>query len=173
VGGISLPVPEVNKMSPSWWALIDKMICEFQVFLAPNVPQFRIEEGIDCDHPTSRATSPTLKMCGVYLFFDDSESLRYIGVGDCLKQRIPSSRREILRDHGVVPRWIDVIPFERRFGFLAYALEKYLIFSVSDIEGNALVNRIGNPEYIDLAPFLEDSEEVPEKVALPRYRKEP
>lgn len=133
-------------MSPSRWAPIEEMICDFQGLLAPlqTIPQFKIEKGVDCDHyPTFGAASPALRLRGVYLVFDESEWPRYIGMAAerSLIERIRNHRKREWKD--VNPRWIDVIPFDWEWVFFAPALELYLIDRVGEKEGSKLVNKRG------------------------------
>ena len=129
-------------MSPSRWAAIEKIICEFQGLLAPTIPHFKIEKGVDCDNcPTPKAASPALKHYGVYLIFDDSESLIYIGIAihRWLIDRIRFHLKKKERFKSS-PCWIDVIPFDPAWAFFAPALELYLIDKIAHLEGNRLVN---------------------------------
>jgi hypothetical protein len=138
------------KMSFNRWAPIEPMICEFQGLLAPTVPQFKIEQGVDCADscPTYKKASPALKKRGVYLVFDESEWPRYIGMA-AERSLIDRIRNYLKSGHfappwkNVIPRWIDVIPFDWKWVFLAPALELYLIDKVGEKEGNKLVNKRG------------------------------
>jgi hypothetical protein len=143
-------------MSPSRWAPIEEMICEFQGHLAPTVPQFKIEEGVDCadSYPSSKAASPALKKRGVYLIFDDSESLIYIGMA------IERSLIERIRNHRTskrfTPRWIDVIPFDWEWLFFAPSLELFLIDKFARMKGVTLDNKLGTQgAVVDLLDELE------------------
>lgn len=133
--------PEV---SPSRWAPIEEAIHEFQAHLAQHVPQFKIENGVDCaeSYPGRKAASLPLTRKGVYLIFDDSESLVYIGV------TIMRPLSERIRDHRTsklfTPRWIDVIPFDWEWAFFAPSLEEFLLKKFSLMKGCALVNREAN-----------------------------
>lgn len=133
-------------MPPSRWAPIEEAIHEFQGHLAPHVPQFKIEKGVNCaeSYPTRKTACPPLQKYGVYLIFDDSESQVYIGMA--------LDRRLINRclDHLTVkpftrfiPRWVDVIPLDWKWAFFAPSLERYLIEKVSLMEGYTIVNRRG------------------------------
>jgi hypothetical protein len=83
----------------------------------------------------------------VYLIFDDSESKIYIGAtidrqlaDRCREHRTGAS------DLTITPRWIDVIPFDRKWEFLAPSLELYLIYKVKRKEHGCtleLVNQRG------------------------------
>lgn len=125
-------------MPPPSQLEIEELIRDFQRFLAPTLPQLKIERGVDCVDDY-RKISTALGKCGVYLIFDDSESLRYIGVTGCLAERIPAYRYE----DRFVPRWVDVIPFDSESKYLALALEWYLLDKVSRIKDNVLVNKRG------------------------------
>lgn len=140
---------------PSRWAPIEKVICEFQGLLAPTVPQFKIERGVDCAEscPTRKTASPPLQKYGVYLVFDDSESLRYIGstidrklIARCLEHR--KSERFIKR-FKFTPRWIDVIPLDWGWVFFAPSLELYLISKITFMKGDTLVNQRGRRMDVD------------------------
>lgn len=139
---------------PSRWAPIEMLIGEFQGFLAKDVPQLKIEKGVDCaeSFPVRKAVSGPLRKRGVYLVFDDSESLRYIGM--TISRSLIYRCRDQLRSKPllrlVTPRWIDVIPFDRKFAFLAPSLESYLIIQITSKEGSALVNRLGAEFWLDL-----------------------
>jgi len=137
-------------MSPSRWAPIEEMIREFQGLLVPPLP-LKIENGLDCAEscPTFRAASPSLKKQGVYMVFDDSESKIYVGVTidrplvDRCRDHIKNKRFKLL---GFTPRWIDVIPFDPEWEFLAPSLELYLIYKIFHQEHGCtltLVNKRG------------------------------
>jgi hypothetical protein len=118
----------------SRWSEIEDMIREFQKLLVSDgAMQLKVQKGIDC-----RSGIKFSKQCGaltnrgVYLFFDGSDSLRYVGCASLqpFGRRIPQSI-EKLQDKRWVDvwkelRWVDVITFDKR-PFFAPALEKYLI----------------------------------------------
>jgi hypothetical protein len=147
-------------MPPSRWAPIEPLICEFQGFLAPTVPQLKIEKGVDYEdsYPTSKTASPALTKCGVYLIFDDNyfESLRYIGMAGpdrSLIDRIRDHRKS--KRFSFTPRWIDVIAVYFPWEFFAPALELYLIDKIKSMKGNNLVNIRGTLS-ASIAPNLFD-----------------
>jgi hypothetical protein len=127
------------------------MIREFQEYLAPSVPQLKLERGVDCaeSYPTYKAASPALKKSGVYLIFDDSQAPRYIGLAmdRSLIERILYYRTE----KRFTPRWIDVIPFDPEWVFFAPSLESFLIDRIIRLgeEHITLVNVRGKwPAYV-------------------------
>jgi hypothetical protein len=124
------------------WSQVEPLICEFQRLLAPNVPQLKIEIGIDCAAPPSGLT-PALESCGVYLIFDESESLMYIGIAPerRLIDRVGSYRSKPRFPRK--PRWIDVIPFDSEWLFFVPALELYLIDRITKLSPGILVNKTG------------------------------
>jgi hypothetical protein len=153
---------------PSRWAPIEEMIREFQGFFVPTVPLLKIENGVDCaeSYPASKAASPALKKHGVYLIFDGTESQIYIGatidrqlIDRCLEHLKAKPFKRF------TPRWIDVIPFDRGWEFLAPSLELYLIYKVKRKEHGCtseLVNQRGILRaYIDNLneELLKDEEE--------------
>lgn len=144
-------------MPSNRWALIEGMIRDFHGFsvqTVPTLPQLKIEKGFDYQDPwpTFRVASPALRERGVYLIFNNYESPVYIGKAPerCLIKRIPESLRYIegwihkyARDHvdRFLPRWIDIVPLDSRFAFLAHDLETHLIRNVSQLKGVVLINR--------------------------------
>ena len=128
----------------SRWAQIEKLLHEFQTFLAPNLMQLKVEKGIDC-LATGRLIQecPLLGQRGVYLIFDEHESLMYIGSA-ATQPLLNRVRSQILSPRfGNRPRWIDLIPFEWKWSFFIPALELYLIRKVGPHSGSALVNKVG------------------------------
>jgi hypothetical protein len=133
---------------------IEGMIREFQRrFLAPDaVPQLKIERGVDCIDRYTEESPASLEKCGVYMIFDESDSLIYIGETEkYLYKRIPVSLKFVkkfrnhphlhpLRQSPRASRCVDIVPFDWNIAFLVPALESYLIDEVSQIEGNVLIN---------------------------------
>jgi hypothetical protein len=145
--GLRTECDALEGMSPSRWAPIERMIREFQEYLAPTVSQLKIENGVDCaeSYPASRAASPALKKHGVYLIFDGTESQIYIGA-TIDRQLIDRCLEQLKKPKRFTPRWIDVIPFDREWEFLAPSLELYLIYKVKRKEHGCtlkLVNQRG------------------------------
>lgn len=129
-------------MPPSRWSLIEELIHEFQGHLARDVQQFKIETGVDCAeyYPGRKAASWPLTRTGVYLIFDGSESLVYIGM--TIKRQLIQRILEHRTSKQYTPRWIDVIPFDWEWAFLAPSLEEFLLKKFSLMKGCALVNRL-------------------------------
>jgi hypothetical protein len=84
-------------------------------------------------YPARKAASQPLNKQGVYLIFDDSESKVYIGstIDRPLADRCRDHIREFAKRFGFKPRWIDIIPFDREWEFLAPSLVLYLLYEVT------------------------------------------
>jgi hypothetical protein len=117
------------------WSEIQDIIDKFQEFLAPDdVMQLKVQKGID-----RRSGIEFSEQCGaltnrgVYLFFDGSDSLRYVGCASLqpFGRRIPQSIKKLQEKRWIdiweELRWVDVITFNYERSFFAPALEKYLI----------------------------------------------
>src|SRR6266478_8142885 len=105
----------------SRWTSIEHMVREFQMLLATNMPKFKIEEGVDCQNIANLTRQcPALKKPGVYLIFDEAETLVYIGIAasqpliDRVRTHLQSKKPLKKRS-----RWIDIIPFDPEWSFFA------------------------------------------------------
>jgi len=136
----------------SRWTEIEEVIRKFQAFLIPEVTPLKIQKGIDFSSDIKdikfRKQCGELTNRGVYLFFDESESLRYVGcthlqaLGGRIPQSISRLRKRRWTDIWEKLRWIDVIPFKDEWLFLAPALENYLI-DQEVFRGWNLLNKLG------------------------------
>ena len=139
----------VNRAMQSRWALIERFLIEFHALLAPEVARLTVEKGIDCSAAGRLEQGcPALKRKGVYLVFDEHETLIYIGstIEQPLLKRV---RSQISRFKQA--RWFDIIPFESKQSYFIPALEMYLIQNAKRAElngerGIALLNKIGTFE---------------------------
>jgi hypothetical protein len=129
----------------SRWRLIEEMIREFQTLLSPSIPRLELEEGVDCE---SKVQSSALKKPGVYFIFDATEMLMYVGSASS-EQMIQRTRTHLKSKERFQksPRWIDIIPLEWDWFFIAPALELYLIQKIErsrlTMGGNKLMNKVG------------------------------
>ena len=110
----------------SRWQSIAPVLDEFQTFLCPGLPRFELVAADDSQwsddrYKAQRATG-VFSRRGVYLIFDQSEALQYVGVAMYTFQK-----RIWSHDEWVRRRWTDVIPFPDESYFLARALEFFLI----------------------------------------------
>lgn len=108
------------------WIPIIPVLEEFQSFLSNKVPKLEIINANDRNWPQERYESQEktgiFDKYGIYLIFNDSGKLQYVGVS---MQRFHN--RIWKHDFKVQRRWTDVIPFEHENYFLALALEFFLI----------------------------------------------
>ena len=113
-------------MSEARWKAILPVLEEFQSFLSAKVPKLRIVVANDRRWPQERylqQRKPGIFLeYGVYLIFDPSETLEYVGLAmNTFDDRIWS------HDSYVDRQWTDVIPMSHAYYFLAPALEFFLI----------------------------------------------
>jgi hypothetical protein len=115
-------------MQPKRWEQVQAALDEFQAYLSPAAPKLELQgalgQGVVLrdDHPR------VLRRPGVYLFFDSSERLLLVGCSmSVMRNRVASHLTTPV--YRLLPQsgWIDVIPLELRWYFLAPALEAYLI----------------------------------------------
>ncbi len=127
------------------WERLQQLLTEFQLLLASQVPRLQLHEGVGPGLPPQRAV---LKQPGVYLLFDAASVLRYVGCAPCrpMITRVRSHLRAGGR-LGYRPSYVDAVPFEWEWCFLAPALELYLIQKVECGRlvsgGERLLNAIG------------------------------
>lgn len=113
-------------MTERRWEPVIPQILEFQHHLAPHIPQLRIEHANDRQWSTQKyreqCKTGIFDKYGVYLMFDDSEVLEYVGVAmNRFHDRIWS------HDPFLKRRFTDVIAIPHEFYFLGIALEFFLI----------------------------------------------
>jgi len=127
------------------WTRLPELIEEFQALLAPQVPHLQIQEGAS-DGLATR--SPALKKPGVYLLFDETATLKYIG--SAVNQPLIGRVRTYMGQESrlpFVPKYIDIVPFEWEWCFFAPALELYLIQKIEChrllTSGDKLLNTVG------------------------------
>jgi len=113
-------------MSECRWELIVPHLRDFQSYLAEHVPQLRIQNATDRqwsnDRYKQQCQTGIFNQRGVYLIFDNKETLQKVGVAmNTFHDRIWS------HDWYIERRFIDVIPFPDEYCFLALALEYFLI----------------------------------------------
>jgi hypothetical protein len=109
------------------WQNIIPILEEFQGMLSPNFPKLSIVHANDKtwsdEQYKNQCQTGIFNHCGVYMIFDESEALEYVGVTTrCFHDRIWS------HDQWVSRRFTDVIPFPDNAYFFAPALEHLLIF---------------------------------------------
>lgn len=108
------------------WQPVSNVLREFHGFLAPHLPAFRITAANNrrWSEEQYRAQCGTgiFDRRGVYLLFNSSEVLEYVGLAT-----VSFHKRIWSHDDWVDRQWIDVIPFSDETFFLAPALEYLLI----------------------------------------------
>jgi hypothetical protein len=110
------------------WNAIVPALKEFQSFLAENICPLEIQEAVDlANPPIPFQRIPELYQPGVYLGFDRSEKLFWVGKSTRSMRNRMSSLRKKQEFRANPGGWIDVIPFSIEFFFFAPALEDFLI----------------------------------------------
>ena len=112
------------------WKHILPLLTEFQSHLAASVPKLEIKQA--ADRESSNEEYKTKKprgfpqTRGVYLLFDSSETLLYVGLATyTFDTRVWSHDGDLPR------RYVDIIEFDPEHCFLAPALELFLISRLS------------------------------------------
>jgi len=110
------------------WNGVDEALSEFSRFLAHDFPKLELQhlydfEMTDEEYQLSRkAKSAIYNLPGVYLFYDKSGSLLYIGKASWTFDKRVWKHPEI-----VDAKYIDVIPFDWATSSFCMALEYFLI----------------------------------------------
>lgn len=117
----------VQMHEPDRWRTVKAALAEFQECLSVSVPALRIVAANDrqwskqeCQR--QRRTGVFAEK-GVYLIYGAGGELLYVGVA------LVSFDKRIWMHDDYIPerRWTDVVPFQKRYVFLALALERFLI----------------------------------------------
>jgi hypothetical protein len=109
------------------WKQIENSIEEFRKFLSSNIPKLSIVNATDKkwtakQYKELKPKGFPSKLRGVYLIFDEQETLLYIGLSTtCFNKRIWKHDTRFQR------RYIDIIPIGDNCFPLAPALEYFLI----------------------------------------------
>jgi len=94
------------------WTAIVPALKEFQSFLASNICPLEIQEVVDLVNPPKHFERiPELYQPGVYLGFDNSEALLWVGSSThSMRNRLRSlqQKQEFRANPG---GWVDIIPF--------------------------------------------------------------
>ena len=109
------------------WQPIIPVIAEFQSYLSTEVQSLKVIAATDrnwteTEYKKFRPSGFPSRLRGVYLIFDPLGKLLYIGVS-----MFNYDSRVWTHDDDLKRRWIDIIPFEDRYAFLALSLEFFLI----------------------------------------------
>jgi hypothetical protein len=109
------------------WQAVERALDEFQSYLAPSVPRLSIAYACDKRWPDEeykrrRPKGFPSRLRGIYLIYDEAETLLYVGVAMWnYDKRCWSHDTELPRRH------LDIIPLDDEHAFLALSLEFFLI----------------------------------------------
>lgn len=134
----------VEEPQPARWSTIIPLLREFEGYLAEDAPRLALVHANDSRwsdeaYRRRRAELKYGSKYGVYLLFEGTEQLRYVGLA------MYSFDKRIWSHDGYISRqWTDIIPFEDTWYFLAPALEFFLISRLQPPDNRSYRNdRIG------------------------------
>lgn len=133
---------DVIAESPSRWRAVATVLEEFGTYLSERVPRLQLTAA--CDKNWSDAEYRRLrprgfpgKLHGVYLIFDDSERLQYVGLATtCFDKRVWTHDRHVQR------RFTDIIPIDDAHMFVAPSLEYSLIVRLKPVGNRAFTTHV-------------------------------
>ena len=114
------------------WQQLRAALVEFRSHLAPHVAPFKLTAANDSwwdndEYKRLRPAGFPSRMRGVYLMYDETGELMYVGVALVNYDKRVWSHDAKFEAHEAERRWTDVIEFEPEYAFLALSLEYFLI----------------------------------------------
>jgi hypothetical protein len=135
---------------PRRWASVNAVLAEFRKYLSSRVPPFQLIEAcnrtwLDAEYRRLRPPGFPGRLRGVYLIFDESETLQYVGLATtCFDKRVWTHDEHLPR------RFTDIIAINDAYMFLAPSLEYFLVVRLKPC-GNRVYTAHGQPELMPCA----------------------
>ena len=113
-------------MELNHWRPIIPVIAEFQSYLSTEVQPLKIvaandRNWTDAEYKRFRPSGFPSRLRGVYLIFDSSEKLLYVGVA-----MFNYDNRVWTHDNNLERRWTDIISFEDKYVFFCFVSGVFL-----------------------------------------------
>jgi hypothetical protein len=118
------------------WCAVRAALDDFQGYLSHQVASFRIIAANDSwwdddEYKRLRAEGFPSRLRGLYLIYDDTDELLYVGVALVNYDKRVWSHDALFTAWEVKRRWTDIIPLEPQCAFLGLSLEYFLICRLS------------------------------------------